>query len=129
MARIRNLSRLGLFPTAAFSIFAHKNVTWNEAMLIDCRHKKFSVLICGDYFAASVDARGRSHIQSVGPARLEEIFAFRSRYPRITNDVRGLPIEAHCGRPTRCNRSWNRASDRKGSKPGRSRMDGLNCAL
>jgi hypothetical protein len=32
----------------------------------------------------------------------------------------------HRGRPMRRNNSWNRVSDRNGSNPGRSRMDGLN---
>jgi hypothetical protein len=40
---------------------------------------------------------------------------------------RGVP-SSHGGRPMRRRRSLKRASDLKGSKAGRSRMDGLNCA-
>ncbi len=39
---------------------------------------------------------------------------------------RGVP-SSHSGRPMRRRRSLKRASDLRGSKAGRSRMDGLNC--
>jgi multidrug efflux pump subunit AcrA (membrane-fusion protein) len=36
------------------------------------------------------------------------------------------PAAAHPGRPMRRTRSWKRESERRGSKPGRSRTPGLN---
>ena len=40
----------------------------------------------------------------------------------------GYDFPAHPGRPMRCTRFWKRGSERRGSKAGRRRIEGLKCS-
>jgi|SRR5579863_181211 len=47
------------------------------------------------------------------------------QYP-ISRQTRKGCRSSHMGKPMRCRRFWKRGSERRGSKPGRSRTPGLN---